>query len=206
MLIILEGIDGSGKSTLLNTLKKYFNDDINYAFFFEPTKKGRWGKKIQNYFKSKSNITQINNKELMQLYRKDRYWNIKNNIRPALKKNKIIFLDRYYFSTAAYQASSTQDIQKIIQSYVDDPLILQPNAVFYLNIEPSVAFLRICTRKKGLEIFEQKQALKLIHNNYTQLIDNYFFNFPIFNLDASKSPQLIFKKFLHHYQELIDAK
>ena len=88
MLLIIEGIDGSGKSTLLKSLKKHFNDGSRYTFLYEPTHQSKWGKRIRTLLKSQIDLSEAQNKELMKLYREDRYWNIQNNIRPALQKKK----------------------------------------------------------------------------------------------------------------------
>ncbi len=203
MLLIIEGIDGSGKSTLLESLKRHFNDEAHYAFFYEPTHQSKWGKQIRTLLKSEVALSETQKKKLVKLYRKDRYWDIQNNIQPAIKKKRI-FLDRYYFSTAAYQGSSLQDAKSIIESYIRDPIILQPNAIFYLDVRPSIALSRIRTRKKQLEIFEHKKTLEQIREKYFHLISTHSCSFPIFILDASRPSNLVFEKFLSYYERFFE--
>ena len=92
MLFVLEGIDGSGKSTLLRNLKTHLRaDPERYAFFHEPTRESRWGKKIRRILASEKEVSVEQNKHLGELYRKDRYWDLQNNIQPALGAKKPYF-------------------------------------------------------------------------------------------------------------------
>ena len=82
-------------------------------------------------------------------------------------------------------------------------MIIQPDVIFYLDIQPSLALSRIHTRKKQLEIFEHKQNLERIHKNYSYLINNYSSICPIFMLDASLSADLVFQNFLNDYEKFV---
>ena len=204
MLFVLEGIDGSGKSTLLQNLKTHLRaDSERYAFFREPTRESRWGKKIRKVLTSEKEVSTEQNKHLRELYKKDRYWDLQNNIRPALEAKKTVFLDRYYFSTAAYQAKDAREAENIAQGYMDDPLILQPSAVFYLDIQPTAALSRILSRGSKKEIFEHQKTLELIHQNYSHLIQKSYFPFPVFKIDAALSTEFVFQNFWKRYKKLI---
>ena len=47
----------------------------------------------------------ISPQEELSWFINDRKEDIETNIMPALKKHKVVLMDRYYFSTAAYQGA-----------------------------------------------------------------------------------------------------
>ena len=111
-LIAFEGIDGTGKSTHCRWLEKELNRlKIPVSRFCEPTE-GLWGTKIRRLLvKGRGEITL---EEELRWFMNDRREDVKNNISPALKSHQMVLMDRYYFSTAAYQGALGLDPQKIV--------------------------------------------------------------------------------------------
>src|SRR5674476_775575 len=104
ILVAIEGIDGVGKTTqslrLVDRLKALGFDAIR---FFEPTKETPEAKLINQ------KLQQSNSRasgELTDLFLADRRYDVENYIAPALSEKKIVVMDRYFLSTAAYQADS----------------------------------------------------------------------------------------------------
>jgi len=111
VLIVFEGIDGTGKSTqcslLANSLSEKQVPNIALA---EPTR-GTWGMKIRRLLsEGRQDITP---QEELSWFVNDRKEDIETNILPALQKNKVVIMDRYYFSTAAYQGALGLDPNQI---------------------------------------------------------------------------------------------
>jgi dTMP kinase len=101
-LIVFEGIDGTGKTTCADKLLVYLvSKGLDCAKFSEPSH-SKYGMKIRNAMNGKKRLSVERETEL---FVKDRKVDVKENIKPALKEGKIVLLDRYYFSTAAYQGS-----------------------------------------------------------------------------------------------------
>ena len=111
VLIVFEGIDGTGKSTqcslLANSLSEKQVPNIALA---EPTR-GTWGMKIRRLLSE--GRQDISPQEELSWFVNDRKEDIETNILPALQKNKVVIMDRYYFSTAAYQGALGLDPNQI---------------------------------------------------------------------------------------------
>ena len=101
MFISFEGIEGSGKSTLLRNLQKYYlKKDLEILFTKEPGGTDL-GKDIRDILLNPTSL--ISSEAELLLLMADRIEHVKTKINPNLKKNKIIFCDRYIDSTIAYQ-------------------------------------------------------------------------------------------------------
>jgi dTMP kinase len=102
LFIVLEGIDGCGKSTQVELLaKRLSRRGKKVVTLSEPTA-GRWGQKIREAARHKDSLSPA---EELELFIKDRKEDIKNNIKPALESGQIVILDRYFYSTLAYQGA-----------------------------------------------------------------------------------------------------
>ncbi|MBP1767772.1 MAG: thymidylate kinase, partial [Candidatus Aminicenantes bacterium] len=121
LLIVFEGIDGSGKSTQARRLVRRLGA-LGYGVVSlrEPTR-GKWGRAIKRRAKTEGSLTP---EEELDLFVKDRWENVRKNIKPALAAKKIAVLDRYYFSTIAYQGGKGIDparIRRLNESFAVKP-------------------------------------------------------------------------------------
>ncbi len=174
--IVIEGIDGSGKSTLANRLgAALLQNGVTAVVDFEPTGDSPAAKKIRFLLKDKGALSPAAlNLQLLELFQEDRSWHIKHKISPALNEGKTLILDRYYFSTAAYQGETTEESLRLASRFHNDPEILKPDLVFFVRITPEQALERLTKRGKEIEIFEKLETLKKIDQNYRTLfcLDN----------------------------------
>lgn len=177
--IVIEGVDGAGKSTITKMLSGFLEG--NCALFVEPTTNSPYTQPIRAIL---SGNHEGGEDDLLNLFKKDRIWNIENNILPSLQKNKVTILDRYYFSTAAYQGHDREGVRTIMNDYLDNDEILQPDFVFYLRIDAETAMQRITSRKGSLDIFEKKSRLEKIIENYDYIFSGFDLPFSCFMLDA----------------------
>lgn len=150
ILITIEGIDGVGKTTHVKMLAKYLRGKgYEVEQLREPTD-GFWGKKIKNLTKRGRNVKP---EEECQWFIKDRMEDVKNNINPALKNAKIVIMDRYYYSTMAYQGALGLDVNKIRKE--NEKFAPKPDLVIILDVPPEVGLARITNnRKEKLNYFE----------------------------------------------------
>ena len=113
VLIVFEGIDGTGKSTQCGLLEQSLNEmQVPNIALAEPTR-GVWGMKIRRLLsEGRKNISP---QEELSWFVNDRKEDIETNIMPALQENKVVIMDRYYFSTAAYQGALGLDPDQIRQ-------------------------------------------------------------------------------------------
>lgn len=171
LFIVFEGIDGSGKSTQADLLHGYCKkNDIPAMLFREPTG-GPWGKKIRAML---SGELKTDVKGQLELFLQDREYDVRNNIRPALEEGNLVILDRYYFSTAAYQGGDQFTTHEIIAMNVTRGFP-RPDRVYLIDIDPPTALRRVGERNPGREeIFEKKQFLEKVRKNYLDLADGTF--------------------------------
>ncbi len=154
ILIVIEGIDGSGKSTqarrLLNKLRALGYEAVAFR---EPTR-GKWGRAIKKMAKQAGSLTP---EEELDFFVKDRLENVRKNLRPSLAGKKAVILDRYYFSTIAYQGAKGISPARIRR--VNEGFAVKPDLVFILDIEPGRGMGRIRGRKKKDLLFENERYL-----------------------------------------------
>jgi len=154
ILIVLEGIDGSGKTTQARTLlRRLRRRGWEAAFFREPTR-GKWGREIKRKAVRNGSLTP---EEELALFLKDRRENVERNLRPALAKGKIVVLDRYYFSTIAYQGAKGIDPRRIRR--LNESFAVRPDLVIVLDVEAGAGLARIAGRKTRDELFEREDYL-----------------------------------------------
>lgn len=184
ILIVFEGIDGSGKSTqakiLLERLKE---EDFDAVYFREPSK-GKWGRKIK---KKALHPDSLSPEEELDLFQKDRRENVEQNLKPALKKKKIVILDRYYYSNIAYQGAKGID-EKLIRR-MNEEFAVEPDLVFIFDIDPKKGLERIENRKKKDKLFEREDYLVKVREIFRSFKGEKFVH-----IDALKSKEEISKE------------
>jgi dTMP kinase len=154
LLIVFEGIDGSGKTTQARSLlRRLRSRGFKAVFFREPTR-GRWGREIKRLAARAGSLTP---EEELELFVKDRRENIEKNLKPALARGTIVVLDRYYFSTIAYQGAKGIDLRRIRR--LNEPFAVRPDLVIVLDIGAGAGLARIAGRKTRDELFEREDYL-----------------------------------------------
>jgi dTMP kinase len=183
VLIVLDGIDGTGKTTqakrLLATLRK---KGVDAVYFREPSD-SKFGLAI----KKKAVIADcLTPEEELDLFQKDRKENVEKNLTPALKQKKVIVLDRYYFSTIAYQGARGFDPETIRRQ--NESFAVKPDVVFILDIAPQKGLDRIAlSREKMDKHFEREEYLVKVRE-----IFRGFEGDNIHHIDASRPEEDIY--------------
>jgi dTMP kinase len=154
VLIVFEGIDGSGKSTqarrLLRKLRALGYEAVSFR---EPTR-GKWGRMIKKMARTAGSLSP---EEELDLFTRDRGENVRKNLIPALTEKKIVVLDRYYFSTIAYQGA--KGISPLRIRRLNERFAVKPDLVFVLDIEAGRGLGRIIGRKRKDLLFERERYL-----------------------------------------------
>jgi len=156
LLIVFEGIDGTGKSTQCEFLAKSLTkrDILNIALA-EPTR-GTWGTKIRKLLSE--GRQGISPQEELSWFVNDRKEDIELNIMPALQDNKVVLMDRYYFSTAAYQGALGLDPEQIrLENETFAPI---PDRVLIFLTSPETCLERIESSRDQKSAFEKLDYLR----------------------------------------------
>ncbi len=154
LLIVLEGIDGSGKTTQAKALLRRLRRRGRMAVFFREPTRGRWGREIKRLAARADSLTP---EEELALFVKDRRENVGKNLKPALAAGKVVVLDRYYFSTIAYQGAKGIDTRRIRR--MNEAFAVRPDLVLILDVDASAGLARIAGRKSRDELFEREDYL-----------------------------------------------
>ncbi|MCX7632417.1 MAG: dTMP kinase [Turneriella sp.] len=167
---VLEGIDGSGKSTTAREIAtRLMAEGLPVVVLREPTGKTDASREIRRLLRQRGKLTAELHAHLLELFLIDRLWDIQHEILPALRRGKIVLLDRYYLSTAAYQAQTINEALSILESYLNDSRILQPELWIYLELPIDEAIKRLSGRNE-LEIFENSERLEIIRQHYAAVL------------------------------------
>ncbi len=194
LFIVFEGIDGSGKSTQCDLL---FNHVVSLGLpavrLAEPTD-GPWGRRIRAMLRENEMAPAG---EQMKLFILDRREDADKNIIPALEKNRIIVMDRYYYSNAAYQGAAGMAPEEIIAENrkMEFP---EPDRVYFVDVPPDRAMQRVTVRGEGREVFEKESFLRVVRDNFLSIADERFLV-----LDGTGSIHEIFEKIKEDFTKLI---
>jgi len=164
ILIVFEGIDGSGKSTQALNLKQRLEEKKIDAVCFREPSQSRWGREIKLKAALPDSLTP---EEELTLFQKDRAENVEKNLKPALAERKIVILDRYYYSTVAYQGAKGIDKERIRR--MNERFVVEPDLVFVLDVEAGEGLQRISERKNKDLLFERQGYLEEVRKNFLAL-------------------------------------
>ncbi len=156
-LIVFEGIDGSGKSTQAKILAERL-DKRNYeAVLLREPSNSVWGRTLREKALRDHSLTP---EEELELFQKDRQENVSKNIKPAMDENRAVILDRYYFSTMAYQGAKGIEVERIRR--LNRRFAVPADLVFILDIDPALGLKRIQDRKIKNPLFEREDYLQKV--------------------------------------------
>ena len=182
VLVNLEGIDGCGKSTQSKLLlEKLEEEDEKVIILKEPTKRPH-GQKLWDVLHGKRKVF---NEEILELFVLDRKQHVEEKIQPALDDGTMILMDRYYYSSMAYQVAGGIDVEEIREKHVFAP---RPDVVLIFDLPVSVALERVKGHSDADE-FEKEEHLEKVREAYLDLEND-----PLVRIvDATGTPEEIFE-------------
>ncbi len=178
MFIVFEGIDGTGKSTQVQMLAAALQKKGHEVITSKEPTDGPYGKRLRD----SAETGRLSPQDELDLFHLDRKEHVTELINPALERGATIILDRYYFSTMAYQGIRGFDPQEIRQ--INEAFAPQPHHVFILEVPIDTALTRIGGRDGQANEFEQREFLEKCHEIFAALPDDF-----ITRIDASQSPE-----------------
>ena len=183
MLIDLEGIDGCGKSTQSKFLMKKFEENNEKTIILKEPTSGKYGKKLWEMLSGKRKAT---TEQILDLFVMDRKEHVDDKINPALKEGKIVLMDRYYYSTMAYQAAAGIDVNRIRK---DNEFAPKPDIVLIFDLPADLAMKRVKGHSVA-DVFEKEEHLEKVREAYLNLRGD-----PLVRIiDSTRTPEEIFKE------------
>ena len=183
MLINLEGIDGCGKSTQSQFLMDKFESDNEKTILLKEPTNGKYGQKLWEMLSGKIEAT---TEEILELFVLDRKEHVNQKIKPALDEGKIVLMDRYYYSTMAYQAAAGIDINRIRR---DNEFAPKPDIVLIFDLPADLAMKRVRGHSVA-DVFEKEEHLEKVRKAYLNLEDDSLVRI----IDATRAPDEIFNE------------
>ena len=181
MLINLEGIDGCGKSTQSQLLMDKFKSDNEKIILLKEPTNGKYGQKLWKMLSGKIEAT---TEEILELFVLDRKEHVNQKIKPALDEGKIVLMDRYYYSTMAYQAAAGIDVNRIRK---DNEFAPKPDIVLIFDLPADLAMKRVRSHSVA-DVFEKEEYLERVRKAYLNLEGDSLVRI----IDATRTPEKIF--------------
>lgn len=191
-LIVLEGIDGTGKSTQAKLLAEALREQGHRVILSREPTDGAFGRRLRE----SATTGRLSPEEELQLFHQDRREHVETLIEPALQSGEIVILDRYYFSTMAYQGVRGFDPQEIRK--VNEEFAPQPDLLLHLDLSLDTALQRIGVRDGQTNEFEQRESLQLCSEIFRSVQDDF-----VKVIDANQSIEQIHEAILETVNALV---
>jgi dTMP kinase len=165
ILIAFEGIDGAGKTTQVE-LATAFLERAGEPFVRsrEPTD-GPWGRKI----KQSALNGRMSPADELHAFTEDRKDHVREVIAPALAAGKVVLLDRYFYSTVAYQSPDLRSMDGLLEQMLR--IAPEPDIVLMLDTPAEIGLSRISDlRGDRPNAFETLANLKAVRNRFIKLV------------------------------------
>ncbi len=196
VLVALEGIDGTGKSAQAKRLAALFSEQ-GYAvtLLHEPTL-SPWGRRIREATTAGFGV--LAPSQELGLFLQDRLYDVAAHIHPALAAGQLVLMDRYYFSTIAYQGARGFDPEYI--RGLNEAFAPVPDLVLLLMMPPAQALERIRqARGQTDDVFERENHLTKVDRIYGTLMGPQ-----VRSIDASQPMEVVTAVMQQNIQEILN--
>jgi len=180
-LIVIEGIDGTGKSTQSNLLAEHLRAQGREVIESHEPTNGPWGRKLRE----SATTGRLTIEDELEYFLKDRKQHVDELINPTVKRGGIVILDRYYFSSMAYQGYRGIDPTEIRAK--NEVFAPQPDHLIILDLPVKTALERIGARDGATNEFEKQDALQFCRDLFLSLATEPFASV----IDTSQSIQQV---------------
>jgi dTMP kinase len=197
ILVALEGIDGAGKSTQIKHLTGIFRArGYAVASLREPTV-SPWGRRLREAMAMGRRV--LAPSQELDLFLQDRRYDVAVHLLPALAACQLVLMDRYYFSTMAYQGALGIDPEIIRR--LNETFAPVPDLVWILLIPPTEALQRIRQgRGQTEDAFEREDYLKRVDGIFRTLQGTQ-----IHPIAADRSSEVVTAILQQKIQQCLDA-
>ena len=204
--IVIEGVDGAGKGTVIKSLKEYFKK--GFIFTREPGGT-HVAEKIRTLSLDDLYSSGLNDKTQFSLMWAARADHVDKLIAPNLHKGNNVITDRFDLSTYAYNIYG-QEGNSCLENlfwetrdvYLDQYV---PDLYIFLDVDPEIGRERQKIANQENNHFDDKDSSfkERVRNGSLKFLENIDIG-NVFIIDASQSPEDVFKEVLTHITEIID--
>lgn len=168
LFIVIDGIDGTGKSTQVRRLGEWLESTGREVVVSREPTDGPWGMKLRESAAS----GRLSPEDELRYFLNDRREHVAEKIAPALAAGKVVILDRYYFSTMAYQGARGFDPEEIRR--MNEEFAPVPDLLLILDLDVDRAHSRIGSRGDSTNEFEKRENLERCRKIFLSLKDEPF--------------------------------
>lgn len=192
-LIVLEGIDGCGKTTQIDLLKSEFPE----ALFLREPGGTTCGEQLRAILLNPEN--NLASKTELLIFLAARAQIFAEKIKPALRDKKIVILDRFVYSTIAYQIVGLDMPKKglwidILRLIIED---CEPDFLFWLDLPLQEAIARRAGQSN--DKIEERSV-----NYFERVFDTYQEQMQLtgIKINASNKPEQVHSAIMQHLRTL----
>lgn len=186
IFIAVEGIDGAGKTTQVELLRDALVRRGEEPVVSKEPTNGRWGKLI----KDSASTGRLSPEDELAAFIKDRTEHVRNVVLPALANGRVVILDRYFYSSIAYQGARGMDAWKV--KHIMESRFPIPDAVFILDVDPSLGIARIAhSRGETPNHFEDYAGLGVAREIFSGMSEPF-----IHHIDGKMSREAVHERVL----------
>lgn len=162
--VCIEGLDASGKTTQAKMLVRNLKlKGFDAVYTTEPTG-GRVGRLIRSFVLNREDRVPIAIEAL--LFAADRVDHVENEIKPLLRRGKVVVCDRYVYSSLAYQGAGGLDFEWI--EHVNR-FALKPEGALLIDVPVDVVMKRL---KRKKTVMENKLNLDKVRLVYLKMVQD----------------------------------
>jgi len=189
MFIVIEGIDGAGCETQgKNLIKRLTEADKKASLIKYPDYERNVGKIIREFLYQNKDLTP---EQQFLLYTMQ--FVMDKKMIAEKRRNEILIADRYFSTTLCYQILEGIDMKTALD-YAKNFQIEVPDIIFYLNVDPDIAFKRKHGEDKEKNFREKDfDFIRKTHKQYQKLVDEQIWVKWI-NIDGNKSVDEVTKE------------
>lgn len=189
--IVFEGLDHVGKTTQLDKAETYLRlQGADVVRFREPGGT-EVGERIRSILlEERKDGVDLHPKTELMLFFASRVQLLYTKIIPSLKEGKTVLLDRYYYSSAAYQGPFLHEIgtrgsQWVLNMAEEWLRLLDPDRVIYLDGDPELLAKRAAGGTADRIEAKGIQYQRTVRTAYLEMVDHRPFLFG--RVDAMRS-------------------
>jgi dTMP kinase len=179
ILIVFDGIDGGGKTTQAKLLADILTAAGETVTLSKEPTDGPWGSKLR----ASATTGRMSLADELHAFTEDRKQHVATLIAPALARGEIVILDRYFYSTIAYQGARGGDVAVIEAE--QRAIAPQPDVVLMFDLPPETSLARISeSRGDTPNEFEKLDSLREVRRIFLDLAER---DQAIERIDGTKS-------------------